>query len=45
MGSHNEEMYLDLSAELRLRAQKYQKRMKERIIKSLSDAKRNFQKH
>lgn len=41
-GSPNEAIYLDLLSELRIRTQKYPKRMKERIKKSFIDAKKNF---
>jgi len=43
-GSPNEETYLDLLAELRIRSQKLPRRMKERVIKTLRDGRKAFQK-
>ena len=40
--SDNEAMYLDLMAELRIKTQKLPRRMKEKIIKSISDGKNKF---
>lgn len=41
-GSPNEELYLDLLTELRIRSQKLPRRMKEKVLKSISDGKKNF---
>ena len=41
-GSTNEQMYLDLLVELRIRSQKGVKRIKETIIKTFEDGKRKF---
>lgn len=43
-GSPNEEMYLDLLAELKIRSEKLPKAMKSRIIKTYMDAKEKFRK-
>jgi len=44
-GSDNEEMYLDLISDLKIKSQKLPKRLKEQIMKSLIENKKKFTKY